>query len=186
MTFQWPWQFDFPPFFTIQPNLVTREKQLQAWCRLVIDYCQFHRIYSFDLNEVAKSELFYNGKINRRLDETGIRTVFNALEQQKHVEWTDKGKNRCHVYWRRPDEWGQLIYEWASSNGLLNSVFTLHDLVQGEDTANECSLSNKIADPNGNFSISLVGSGRSGESNSVLRRSASRRICRDRRRKIRC
>jgi ESCRT-II complex subunit VPS25 len=137
MTFQWPWQFDFPPFFTIQPNLVTREKQLQAWCRLVIDYCQFHRIYSFDLNEVAKSELFYNGKINRRLDETGIRTVFNALEQQKHVEWTDKGKNRCHVYWRRPDEWGQLIYEWASSNGLLNSVFTLHDLVQGEDTANE-------------------------------------------------
>ncbi|KAH7715616.1 CRE-VPS-25 protein [Aphelenchoides avenae] len=136
-TFQWPWQFDFPPFFTIQPNLVTREKQLQAWARLVIDYCQFHRVYALDINELVKSELFNNTKIGRRLDETGIRTVFNYLEQQKHVEWTDKAKNRCHIYWRRPDEWGQLIYEWGSSNGLLNSIVTFYDLTQGEDTANE-------------------------------------------------
>uniref|UniRef100_A0A915DEA9 Vacuolar protein-sorting-associated protein 25 n=1 Tax=Ditylenchus dipsaci TaxID=166011 RepID=A0A915DEA9_9BILA len=137
MSFQFPWQYDFAPFYTIQPNLATREKQLEAWCRIVIDFCQYNKIYSIDLDEIAKSELFNNTKLNRRLDTIGIRTVFDYLEQQKHVEWKDKTKRRCNIYWRRPEEWGQLIHEWASSCGLLNSIVTLYDLTQGEDTVDE-------------------------------------------------
>uniref|UniRef100_A0A914CWY6 Vacuolar protein-sorting-associated protein 25 n=1 Tax=Acrobeloides nanus TaxID=290746 RepID=A0A914CWY6_9BILA len=137
MPFQWPWQYDFPPFFTIQPNLSSREKQLEAWARLIIDYCQFHNIHSLDLNEVAKSEIFNNTRINRSLNEAGIRTVFDYLEEKEHIEWTDKTKKRCRIYWRRPEEWGELLYEWASSNGLLNTVITLTDIIEGEDTANE-------------------------------------------------
>lgn len=137
MNFQFPWQFDFPPFFTIQPNLATREKQLEAWSRLIIDYCQHNKIYSIDLDEISKSDLFNNTKLNRRLDSSGIRIVFDYLEQQKHVEWKDKAKRRCNIYWRRPDEWGQLIYEWASSSGLLNTIVTFYDLTQGEDTLDE-------------------------------------------------
>lgn len=52
-------------FYSIQPNLTTREKQLEAWSRLIIDYCQSQKIYSIDLDEIAKSELFYNSKLNR-------------------------------------------------------------------------------------------------------------------------
>ena len=36
----WPWQYSFPPFFTLQPHAPTREKQIQAWKYLVISYCQ--------------------------------------------------------------------------------------------------------------------------------------------------
>lgn len=138
--FQWPWHFDFSPFFTIQPNLSTRDKQLKAWGRLVLDFCQFNRIYSIDLEEIAKSDLFNNRRLNRRLEESGIRAVFDFLEQQKHIEWKDKAKTRCNIYWRRVEEWGQLIYEWASSIGLLNQVVTLYSLTQGEDSAQECTI----------------------------------------------
>jgi len=94
------------------------------------------------LDEFGRTELFNNSRINRRLDDSGLRSVFDYLEQQKHVEWKDKGKRRCNIYWRRPDEWGQLLHEWASANGLLNTVVTLYDLTQGEDTARECELGN--------------------------------------------
>ncbi|CAK5075294.1 unnamed protein product [Meloidogyne enterolobii] len=64
MTFQWPWQYDFPPFFTLQPNLQTRDKQLKSWSRLVLDYCQFNKIYSANFEEISNSELFNNRRLN--------------------------------------------------------------------------------------------------------------------------
>lgn len=137
MSFKWPWQYEFPPFFTLQPVLVTRDKQLEAWARLVIDYAQHHKIYTLDINEAAQGELFNNQKLNRRLSAEGIKAVFDVLEQKKHVEWQDAARSRCHVYWRRPDEWGALIYEWAVSNGLLNTPCTLYEIAHGDDTVNE-------------------------------------------------
>ncbi|KAK0423565.1 hypothetical protein QR680_008212 [Steinernema hermaphroditum] len=137
MTFKWPWQYDFPPFFTLQPTLTTRDKQLEAWSRLILDYCQFHKIYSLDVIEASNSELFNNIRLNRKLDSDGIVAVFEYLEHKQHVEWIDKEKTRCHIYWRRPSEWGDLIYEWAVSNGLLNTPCTLYEIIQGDDTTNE-------------------------------------------------
>ena len=66
-SFQWPWQYDFKPFYTIQPNLDTRTKQLEAWCELVLAYHQHTKAYVMDVNEALSSELFYNAKINRIL-----------------------------------------------------------------------------------------------------------------------
>lgn len=66
-SFQWPWQYHFPPFFTIQPNSDTRAKQLEAWCALVLAYHRASRSYILDVNEAQSSPLFYNEKINRIL-----------------------------------------------------------------------------------------------------------------------
>lgn len=66
--FQWPWQYEFPPFFTLQPNSDTRSKQIEAWCDLVLAYYRANRTFIMDLNEAAQSSpLFYNSKINRIL-----------------------------------------------------------------------------------------------------------------------
>ncbi|VDN30855.1 unnamed protein product [Gongylonema pulchrum] len=59
------------------------------------------------------------------------------MSAQGHIDWLDKGKNRCHIYWRRPEEWASLIYEWAVSNGLLNTPCTLYEITQGDDVAQE-------------------------------------------------
>ena len=65
--FEWPWQYSFPPFFTIQPNLDTREKQLEAWCNLVLSYCKYSKDYVLDVKIVANSPLFNNQSINNIL-----------------------------------------------------------------------------------------------------------------------
>lgn len=62
----------------------------------------------------------------------------------EHVDWLDQSKNQCHIYWRRPEEWAALIYEWAVSNGLLNTPCTLYEITQGDDVADECKLFNIV------------------------------------------
>ena len=63
-SFQWPWQYDFSPFFTLQTNLDTRSKQIEAWCDLVLAYYRHIRAYTMDINEAQSSPLFNNTKIN--------------------------------------------------------------------------------------------------------------------------
>ena len=36
---------------------------------------------------------------------------------------------RCYVLWHSLAEWGDLIYSYAQSNGLANSVATFYELV---------------------------------------------------------
>ncbi|XP_071482964.1 vacuolar protein-sorting-associated protein 25-like isoform X1 [Diadema antillarum] len=135
--YEWPWQYEFPPFFTLQPNLEVRKKQIQAWCDLLLAYHKHHRIYTLDVKEAASSPLFSNAKLNRKLSAEGIQAVLEDLRVKGNIEWTDKGRTRCLVMWRTPEEWGNLIYRWASNNGMTNTVCTLYELTSGEDTAKE-------------------------------------------------
>lgn len=71
------------------------------------------------------------------------RVSLILLECENHlfienIEWLDPTKTRCHIYWRRPEEWGSLIYEWALSSGLLNTPCTLYEVAYGDDTTEEC------------------------------------------------
>ena len=69
--FKFPWQYSFPPFFTLQPHAETRAKQLSAWRSLVLDYCQHGGIAAVDVADLARSPLFRNDAIGRRLDDKG-------------------------------------------------------------------------------------------------------------------
>ena len=56
--------FRFSFTFSVQPNLDTRAKQIDAWCHLVLAYFKHKKIYRLDITEVQSSELFNNKKIN--------------------------------------------------------------------------------------------------------------------------
>ncbi|KTG45186.1 hypothetical protein cypCar_00025692 [Cyprinus carpio] len=137
MSFEWPWQYNFPPFFTLQPNVDTRQKQLAAWCSLVLSYCRHQKLYTLDVLEAQESPVFNNKKIERKLSVEAIQVVFEELRKKGNLEWLDKNKSRCLIMWRRPEEWGKLIYQWVSKNGMVNSVFTLYELANGDDTEKE-------------------------------------------------
>lgn len=49
----------------------------------------------------------------------------------------DKSKNIWEVYWHSLDEWGNLVYNWACNNGMNNSVCTLFELREGENTVDQ-------------------------------------------------
>ncbi|KAF5918067.1 hypothetical protein HPG69_015949 [Diceros bicornis minor] len=130
MSFEWPWQYRFPPFFTLQPNVDTRQKQLAAWCSLVLSFCRLHKQSSMTVMEAQESPLFNNVKLQQH-------DAFISIYFAGNLEWLDKNKSSFLIMWRRPEEWGKLIYQWVSRSGQNNSVFTLYELTNGEDTEDE-------------------------------------------------
>ncbi|XP_042199289.1 vacuolar protein-sorting-associated protein 25 [Callorhinchus milii] len=137
MSFPWPWQYNFPPFFTLQPNVNTQHKQLAAWCSVVLAYFRYHKLHQLDVLEAQESQLFNNKRIQRKLSTEAIQVVLEDLRKKGNLEWIDKNKTRCLIMWRRPEEWGKLVYQWVSKNGMTNSVFTLYELSNGDDTEGE-------------------------------------------------
>uniref|UniRef100_A0A8C7E990 Vacuolar protein-sorting-associated protein 25 n=1 Tax=Nothoprocta perdicaria TaxID=30464 RepID=A0A8C7E990_NOTPE len=73
----------------------------------------------------------------RKLPLEAVQVVLEELRKQGNLEWLDKNKSSFLVLWRRPEDWGRLIYQWVVKNGLTNSVFTLYELTSGDDTENE-------------------------------------------------
>ncbi|XP_072502677.1 vacuolar protein-sorting-associated protein 25 [Notamacropus eugenii] len=136
-SFEWPWQYRFPPFFTLQPNVDTRQKQLAAWCSLVLSFCRLHRQSSMTVMEAQESPLFNNNKLQRKLPMESIQIVLEELRKKGNLEWLDKNKSSFLIMWRRPEEWGKLIYQWVSKSGQNNSVFTFYELTNGDDTEDE-------------------------------------------------
>lgn len=129
-----PWQYSFPPFFTIQPNIDTRKKQLEAWCRLVLDMQRTRKSYSLDINE-AESSIFSNKDINRKLPLDGIHMVLEELRVRGHLEWKDpKTKKECLIMWRTAEEWGKMIYKYICDKSMTNTVCTLFELSNGDET----------------------------------------------------
>ncbi|KAK2153886.1 hypothetical protein LSH36_282g03071, partial [Paralvinella palmiformis] len=118
----------------IQPNLDTRKKQLDAWCSLILNYHRQNKQYTLDVTEALVSPIFYNKAINRKLSEDAAHIVLEELRKRGNVEWTDKSRKQCLVMWRTPEEWGKLIYQWVSNNGMVNTVCTLYELAHGDDT----------------------------------------------------
>ncbi|XP_052575747.1 vacuolar protein-sorting-associated protein 25-like [Peromyscus californicus insignis] len=137
MSFQWLWEYCFPPFFTLQPNVDTRQKQLAAWCSPVLSFCHLHKQSSMTVMEVQESPLFNNIKLQRKLLVESIQIVLEELRKKGNLEWLDKNESSFLIMWQRPEEWGKLIYQWVSRSCQNNSVFTLYELTSGEDTEDE-------------------------------------------------
>ncbi|KAG5175912.1 ESCRT-II complex subunit-domain-containing protein [Tribonema minus] len=129
--FQVPEFYSFPPFFTLQPVLATREKQLKLWCDMVLAYHKARKAYAFAWRDWP---LWENRAINRRLDEAGAQAVVAELVRTGHAEWQDSGKTSLSLFWDTPADTAARLYEWARSTGLVGSVVTVYELHQGEDT----------------------------------------------------
>ncbi|KAF6202515.1 hypothetical protein GE061_002911 [Apolygus lucorum] len=124
----WPWQYSFPPFFTVQPNLQTRKIQLAAWCDLVLKYHKANNLYVLDIREAQGSPLFHNVDISRKLSIEGISEVMNEMHRRHNAEPLDKTKNRWHVLWHTLDEWAAILYSWADDTGQLGGVCTFYEI----------------------------------------------------------
>ncbi|XP_059345280.1 vacuolar protein-sorting-associated protein 25 isoform X2 [Ammospiza nelsoni] len=116
MSFVWPWQYSFPPFFTLQPNGETRQKQLAAWCALALAYSQEHRLPAMTVREAQDIPLFANHRLQRKLPLESIQVVLEELRKNGNLEWLDKNKTSFLIMWKRPEEWGKLIYQWVRAH----------------------------------------------------------------------
>ncbi|XP_011152615.1 vacuolar protein-sorting-associated protein 25 [Harpegnathos saltator] len=133
----WPWQYSFPPFFTLQPHADTRSKQIAAWRSLVLEYYRTTKQAVIDVREVDTNPVFNNTAINRKLPSETILLILEELRKSGNATPLDKTKQRWLVYWHTLEEWGDIMYNWAQENGFIGSVCTLFELTQGEDTSEQ-------------------------------------------------
>ncbi|GAA54600.1 ESCRT-II complex subunit VPS25 [Clonorchis sinensis] len=137
--FEWPWQYNFPPFFTLQPNIETRRKQLEAWCQLVVAYFKQRNVFTVSVASLRDPTcpLFHNKQLERSANSELITSVLEELHKHGNLEWIDKSHTNARIIWRTPEEWASLISSWARASGHGNSVCTLFELTDGEDTEHE-------------------------------------------------
>nr|XP_002126561.1 vacuolar protein-sorting-associated protein 25 [Ciona intestinalis] len=135
--FRWPWQYDFPPFFTMQKNADTRFKQTEAWCSLILDYHNHHKLFRLRVTDVLASPLFYNKAIDRRLTKPDVIEILSILHKKGNIEWEDKEKTVCKVFWKTPAQWSDIIFKWVNQSGLNNTVCTLHEITNGPHSSDQ-------------------------------------------------
>jgi len=134
---EYPELYEFPAFFTRQPNDTTWAHQRSIWAAWVLSYCRAHKIWKLQLSDALETELFYNRNLNRRFKQRDAAELLEYMVTEGDVEWEGVGKATAIVYWRKPEEWANVIYEWIDSTGQKGSVLTLYEISEGDLTRNQ-------------------------------------------------
>jgi ESCRT-II complex subunit VPS25 len=151
-SFTFPSTYNFPPFFTPQPNSTTRHSQLQKWSSLIQSWCRHHRTYRLSLVDAVDSPLFHNAALHKRLDLAEARVVVDWMTKKEEeggggqrAEWIESAsaggntipKSVAWIWWRRPEEWADVLVDWIDATGQRGVVLTVFELVQGEATVSQ-------------------------------------------------
>ncbi|KAJ6004478.1 hypothetical protein N7522_006123 [Penicillium canescens] len=161
LPFPFPREHNWPPFFTPQPNTTTRQDQLRKWSDLIQSWCRHHRQYRLSLIEAVESPLFHNATLRKRLDIREARAVVDWMTKSeeeggggRRAEWipdagggssagvmgSSQGQGPravAWIWWKRPEEWADLLVEWVEGTGQRGSVLTVYELIQGEGTISQ-------------------------------------------------
>ena len=138
--FELPSIYDFPPFFTRQPNENTWAAQRGIWISLILSYFKHLRLYKLDCTSatsIDQVDLFRNKSINRQLKPEVLQEIVGVMIREgtaEAVTWNSvAGKMipaEVLIYWRTPSEWANYIAEWVrhfmSKEDLECSCFRLN------------------------------------------------------------
>ncbi|KAI0887938.1 ESCRT-II complex, vps25 subunit [Annulohypoxylon maeteangense] len=155
-TFDFPREYNFPPFFTKQTNLTTLHAQLEKWSSLILSYCRHHRLFRLSLSYEgsAYEDLFRNRRLNKSLRLADAREVLDFMRKEGRAEPVSGsggggggissisgmggGKEVVGdvfwIYWRSPEEWAEVVEAWVEETGQKNTVLTLYELTEGDGT----------------------------------------------------
>lgn len=139
--------YNFPPFFTLQPNLTTRQSQLASWSSLLLSYCSHHRLFRLS----SSHPIFANTQLNRRLKPEDVRLLFAFMVDSQHTaEWVDvltassassrrksagvTEREEIYVFWHSAEEWASVVLAWVEGTGQRNTVLTFYELLEGDVT----------------------------------------------------
>ncbi|KAI0386553.1 ESCRT-II complex, vps25 subunit [Hypomontagnella monticulosa] len=136
-SFDFPREYNFPPFFTRQTNLTTLHSQLEKWSSLILSYCRHHRLFRVSLSYEGTpyEDLFRNRRLGRALRLADAREVLEFMRKESRAEVVGSGGGGGDVYWiywRTPEEWAALVEAWVDETAQKGTVLTLYELTEGE------------------------------------------------------
>lgn len=136
--------------WTLQPTLSTREEQFKWWSALIQSYSAHHRLFRLSIADALESPLFRNAQLNKRMTAAEAVALLDWMcgsAGGRRAEWIgrDGDKASAWIYWRRPEEWGELVAKWVDDMGLKGTVLTVFELVEGEGSAGQGMLMRRAA-----------------------------------------
>ncbi|WVQ79893.1 hypothetical protein IAT38_001993 [Cryptococcus sp. DSM 104549] len=130
--FKFPAMWSFPPFFTLQPNPQTLSHQLTQWRSLVLDWAKHERVWEVN-TEGEVGGVWENKAIGRRLLPPAMKQLLTEMVKNgEAAPDPPKQDTRYLLYWRKPEEWGDIIYHWVMDNGLNSSIMTFYEITDGD------------------------------------------------------
>ena len=100
-----------------QPNEATWAAQRAAWSAFILDYCRFHKLWRLHISDALETDLFYNKSLNKRLKLKDAMEVLEGMISEGWLEDPEKS-TVVVVYWRKPEEWANTIYDWVGGIGM--------------------------------------------------------------------
>ncbi|KAI0741810.1 ESCRT-II complex vps25 subunit [Daedaleopsis nitida] len=125
-----------PPFFVQQPNPVTHKNVTQQWKRLILTYARHKHLFLLraeDADAVAGEwdEVVRNPRINRRLRPSFLSAILADMVASGQAIYEPPNQtSSVLLFWRSPEEWAQVLHEWADSTGHLNTIMTFYEIVE--------------------------------------------------------
>ncbi|KAH9000395.1 ESCRT-II complex vps25 subunit [Lactarius akahatsu] len=123
-----------PPFFTQQPNTATQAGFTEQWTRLLLAYARHRRLFTLRLEDAEVpggewDEVLRNPRINRRLMPNHLAHVLDVMVSKDLAVYEPAKQMRAVLlYWRSPDEWADVLHEWATNTGQLNTILTFYEI----------------------------------------------------------
>ncbi|KAF8498569.1 ESCRT-II complex vps25 subunit [Russula emetica] len=128
-----------PPFFTQQPNAATQAGFTEQWTRLLLAYARHRGFFILRIEDAENTgsggagaewdEVLRNPRINRRLKPTQLAEIIGIMVRLNLAVYEPPKQTRAVVlYWRLPEEWAEVLHEWATKTGQLNTILTFYEI----------------------------------------------------------
>lgn len=155
--FEFPKIHSFPPLYTKQPNETILHNQLDAWCSIILSYCQYYKITSITLtgtinytqidllNPQELPPIFENKNINRLVsDEFKLDILRHLVHRMKKGQYVNAKQPELgiFIFWRSLVDWATLIHDFVENSGQLGTILTVYELTKLEDSGLPPELKN--------------------------------------------
>lgn len=104
--------------------------------------------------DALDTAIFRNAKLNRQLSPRDVHAVLSYMasaEGGRRAEWADqppssksatKGAElgalgKVWIYWRRPEDWAEMLERWVDATGQKGTVLTLYELTESDAVRSE-------------------------------------------------
>ncbi|CAL1714314.1 unnamed protein product [Somion occarium] len=104
-----------PPFFTQQPNPATQAIVTEQWSRLILSYARHRQLFTVRVEDA---------------EVTGAYILEQMAAKNQLVYDPPKQSRSALLYWRTPEEWAEVLHEWASTTGQLNTILTFYEIIE--------------------------------------------------------
>jgi len=129
----------WPPFFTQQRNPTIIADQINHWIRIILSYARHQRLFVLrvqdaDLREDSQwSDIFWNPRIKRVMKPRHLEILIENMVNAGQAAYEPiRQTSSVLIYWRTPEEWAELLHEWATNTGQLNTILTFYEITSPE------------------------------------------------------